>query len=284
MATLTDPVTGRQFPLFTRNDLGLLAPKAVRFIDHARAGDFGHHTVTGTAPAAVIVRGVQRYHMSIGSFDIGYSYLYDSWGNIYEGRRFGVAGGHTIGFNHTSHAFCFIGNSNVDAYTDDAKAAFRCLSRLSDRMYGPGRPKRGHGEVNATSCPGTAKQQFISGGMILPDTPPPPPPTVQPPAPIPGGHRYKYYRYPSVLSTRLSGSKRNDSAEAQFCINLGLGQKRLWTQVDGYYGSDTARAVRDFQTGYRRFWNDTSVVSDGVFGPQTAKALSFTLSLRGWGS
>ncbi len=58
-----------------------------------------HHTATGaTTDPASVVRAIYYYHaVSMGWGDIGYNYLIDQYGNIYEGRAGGpgVVGGHT---------------------------------------------------------------------------------------------------------------------------------------------------------------------------------------------
>lgn len=60
---------------------------------------FIHHTATGdSADPAAVVRAIYYYHtVSMGWGDIGYNYLIDQYGNIYEGRAGGpgVVGGHT---------------------------------------------------------------------------------------------------------------------------------------------------------------------------------------------
>ena len=59
---------------------------------------FVHHTATGdTNDPASVVRAIYYYHaVSMGWGDIGYNYLIDQYGNIYEGRAGGpgVVGGH----------------------------------------------------------------------------------------------------------------------------------------------------------------------------------------------
>jgi uncharacterized protein with LGFP repeats len=66
-----------------------------------------HHTV-GTnnytrAQAPGIVRGVQAYHQSLGWCDVGYNFLVDIYGTIYEGRTGGIAlpvhGAHALDWN-----------------------------------------------------------------------------------------------------------------------------------------------------------------------------------------
>src|SRR5690606_22187440 len=80
---------------------------------------FVHHTVNanndskGQVPA--LIRGTYAYHVqSRGWRDIGYNFLVDRFGRIWEGRYGGVArpviGAHTSGFNDVGFAMSAIGN------------------------------------------------------------------------------------------------------------------------------------------------------------------------------
>ncbi|MHB0867606.1 MAG: N-acetylmuramoyl-L-alanine amidase [Thermoleophilia bacterium] len=73
-----------------------------------------HHTAAdqGSDPAAT-VRGIYYYHsVSLNWGDIGYNYLVDRSGNIYEGRKGGpgVIGGHALGWNTGSVGISVLGN------------------------------------------------------------------------------------------------------------------------------------------------------------------------------
>jgi len=79
---------------------------------------FVHHTDTtndyACADAPKIIRSIYRYHVkSSGWRDIGYNFLVDKCGTIYEGRAGGVAepvlGAHTLGFNTDSAGVAAIG-------------------------------------------------------------------------------------------------------------------------------------------------------------------------------
>lgn len=77
-----------------------------------------HHTVTTNDPAdpAAIVRAIYQYHaVSQGWGDIGYNFLIDHRGNIYEGRYGGerdgkiVQGGHALQFNPNTIGVALLG-------------------------------------------------------------------------------------------------------------------------------------------------------------------------------
>ena len=78
-----------------------------------------HHTAGSNAytPAqsAAIVRGIELYHVKgNGWSDIGYNFLVDRYGTVYEGRAGGmtrnVIGAHALGFNNGTAGVALIGN------------------------------------------------------------------------------------------------------------------------------------------------------------------------------
>jgi hypothetical protein len=103
---------------------------------------FVHHTA-GTnnytcAQAPSVIRSIYQYHtQSQGWRDIGYNFLVDKCGTVYEGRAGGVAravlGAHTYGFNHNSMGVAVLGSYNGTAASSEVTAA---LARLSGWKLG----------------------------------------------------------------------------------------------------------------------------------------------------
>ncbi|MFJ6650231.1 N-acetylmuramoyl-L-alanine amidase [Streptomyces sp. NPDC091290] len=98
---------------------------------------FVHHTATGNkytcAQAPSVIRGIYRYHVvSMGWRDIGYNFLVDKCGRIYEGRAGGVAkavlGAHTRGFNTNSMGIAVLGTYGSKK---PSKAAVKAVARLT---------------------------------------------------------------------------------------------------------------------------------------------------------
>jgi N-acetylmuramoyl-L-alanine amidase len=146
-----------------------------------------HHTAGSNsytrARSASIVRGIQRYHvLANGWDDIGYNFLVDKYGQIFEGRFGGVdrnvVGAHAQGFNQGSTGIALIGNYDATSATPAAKAALtRLLAwRLDVAHVDPtttfgwrstGNPKfpagrtitlrtiSGHRDTGYTACPGS---------------------------------------------------------------------------------------------------------------------------------
>ncbi|MEV7776387.1 peptidoglycan recognition protein [Kitasatospora sp. NPDC086791] len=79
---------------------------------------FVHHTATATdyacSDAPRVIRSIHRYHVRTSGWrDIGYNFLVDRCGTVYEGRAGGVDrpvhGAHTLGFNTDSAGVAAIG-------------------------------------------------------------------------------------------------------------------------------------------------------------------------------
>ncbi len=140
-----------------------------------RAG-FVHHTVNANnyTPAQVpaLIRGIYAYHtQSRGWRDIGYNYLVDRFGRIWEGRYGGVSspvvGAHTLGYNEVSFALSAIGNFDTANPPQDVLTAYARLFAWKLSLYNiPANAPRvyvknrwlpainGHRDVGSTACPG----------------------------------------------------------------------------------------------------------------------------------
>ena len=160
---------------------------------------FVHHTYhAGSASnnyseASVLdlVYSICSYHVNTRDWkDIGYNFLIDKYGNIYEGRSGGIDevvwAAHTEGFNYYSTGIAFIGDHSSVAPTVAAQNAFKDLmawkldlhhvdpigSVLIESLGGPiyeegeyANLKRisGHRTAKLTSCPGWACYTLLDG-------------------------------------------------------------------------------------------------------------------------
>jgi hypothetical protein len=146
-----------------------------------------HHTAGtnayGPGASAAIVRGIELYHVRGNHWnDIGYNFLVDRYGQVFEGRAGGidrnVIGAQAQGFNTGSVGVAVIGNYNAGAVP---LATERSLAKLlawrldvahvdplgtltwlsgGNPKYPRGRPVllraiSGHRDTGFTSCPGT---------------------------------------------------------------------------------------------------------------------------------
>lgn len=154
---------------------------AVRFaLVHHTAGQNGY--TRSEAPA--IVKGIQLYHVrGNGWNDIGYNFLVDRFGVIYEGRAGGVdrnvVGAHALGFNTGSVGVALLGTQTsvpaspaaekaiagllawrLDLAHVDPLSTLTVISGGSDR-FPQGLPVllpavSGHRDTGLTTCPGDA--------------------------------------------------------------------------------------------------------------------------------
>lgn len=139
-----------------------------------------HHTDTsnGDSDPAAIVRAIYYYHaVSLKWGDIGYNYLIDWRGNIYEGRYGGtnVVGGHALGYNYGSVGIGCIGTftSGGNAVTTEMRRAVARLLAWTCRSLDPHGNNYfidgfypnlgGHRDYNTTSCPGDVLYGLLPG-------------------------------------------------------------------------------------------------------------------------
>ncbi len=140
-----------------------------------------HHTAGSSSyrpeESAAIVRGIELYHVKANGWnDIGYNFLVDRYGQVFEGRGGGmqrnVIGAHAAGFNSGSVGIAILGTYSGKPPTAEAESALAKLLawRLdvghvdpasSAMIESAGRPAllkavSGHRDAGSTACPGNA--------------------------------------------------------------------------------------------------------------------------------
>lgn len=128
-----------------------------------------HHSETpGFRDPLAEIRSIHYYHaVTRGWGDIGYNYLVDFMGNVYEGRVGGenVVGGHAYQYAYGSAGICSMGSFSLESSTPEAISgltwitawAARDLDALgqADFHETPNLPTIcGHRDVNDSTCPG----------------------------------------------------------------------------------------------------------------------------------
>ncbi|WP_444544804.1 FG-GAP-like repeat-containing protein [Streptomyces anandii] len=120
------PSTVTRPPVISRAQWGADESKvddAASYIDRIQAV-FVHHSAGSNsyscAESASLVRGIMAYHIDVNGWnDLGYNFLVDKCGQIFEGRAGGidlpVLGAHTYGFNSYSTGIAVLGDFQGDA-------------------------------------------------------------------------------------------------------------------------------------------------------------------------
>ncbi len=128
-----------------------------------------HHTETSNFQDPLIaIRSIYYYHaVTRGWGDIGYNYLVDYTGNVYEGRVGGenVIGGHAYQYAEGSSGIGTIGNFSFQDATAEAQTGIVWMTSYVARDLDPLAAKDfkqvpnlpticGHRDVNYSACPG----------------------------------------------------------------------------------------------------------------------------------
>ena len=137
---------------------------------------FVHHTVNANnytrAEVPGLLRSIYAYHVRArGWSDIGYNYLVDRFGRIWEGRSGGidraVVGAHTHGYNDDSFAASAIGNYELVRPSQAVLQAYAALFAWKLSLHGVDASStrqfvtsrwfqaiNGHRDAASTACPG----------------------------------------------------------------------------------------------------------------------------------
>ena len=125
----------------------------------------------GGKPAAqrgvMVPRNVEVIHLANGWAGVGYNFLVDMDGTIYEGRGWDGVGSQCPGFNRSGvGVYVAVGGDQVPT-----QAALRSVRALRDELVslrgGAGVREMGHKDGIATSCPGAFLYKWVHAGMPL---------------------------------------------------------------------------------------------------------------------
>ena len=243
------------------NRLGWGANEAIRRAapNYARAVQFAvvHHTA-GTnsysaSQSAAIVRGIEVYHVKGNGWnDIGYNFLVDKYGQVFEGRYGGVdknvIGAHAEGFNTGSVGVALIGTYQTASPTAAEKTALVNLlawrldlahvDPLSTLIYASGgngrfpagtpvslRAVSGHRDTGFTTCPGSAlyaQLGALAGQVAASGLPKLYAPSVQ-------GQLGGLVRFQARLSTTLPWSVTVSGSDGVVATGTGTSDVIDWT-------------------------------------------------------
>ncbi|TDC78116.1 peptidoglycan-binding domain-containing protein [Streptomyces hainanensis] len=220
----------------------------------SRTGFLVHYSA---GSASQTPRQLQNGMMNRGLSDVGYNFLVDVEGVVYEGRGWHGLGAHASGFNTAYVGICVIGfNDDMNNGSGGLKRpiadALLSMYHKANDIMGKELTASYHGRVESTECPGAILRAWVNGGM---------PGTVREVADgFGGGHGSiggggGNGTYPNVIYRSVSSQQR--------AVN-GLGYTPPLV-VDGSFGPLTEAGVKWLQ---RLVGTD----ADGIWGPNTEAA------------
>lgn len=240
-----------------------------------------HHLVHyhGGKPAAQrgvgVPRNVEKIHLANGWSGVGYNFLVDMDGVIYEGRGWGLVGAHCPGKNRDGiGVYLAVGGDQEP--TEAAKRAVVWLYAEAQRRAGHRLTLGVHGDYWATACAGDVVDPWVHAGMPLESTggAQDGPAVVIPvqdeqpawkPLWTPTG-KMSVKEIQAVVKVTQDGlyGEATKAAVARY-------QRELKVTADGYWGKITEAA--HFAKEKAAATTDSSLVVDGLLGPATYKAL-----------
>ncbi|MFB4307000.1 N-acetylmuramoyl-L-alanine amidase [Actinomadura sp. GTD37] len=149
--------------IISRAEWGARAPRARSTVTWGDRREVVVHYSEG--PTTQTVRSIQDFHMGPDRrwSDVGYNFLVDVQGRIYEGRGWLTVGAHAPDHNSSGIGICMIGRDG-DA-TPAAERSIRAIYDEACRRAGRSLAKLGHRDVYETSCPGDQLWNWVHAGM-----------------------------------------------------------------------------------------------------------------------
>lgn len=118
------------------------------------------------ASSVAVVKKIQNAHMNgenTGWGDLGYHFLIDPQGRVFEGRSLEWQGAHASGKNNVGNVgICLLGNFENSHPTERALGALESLVNACRNSFGIAKHElHGHNEYKNTQCPGKHLTQWL---------------------------------------------------------------------------------------------------------------------------
>ncbi|GAA2439040.1 hypothetical protein GCM10010421_31530 [Streptomyces glaucus] len=216
---------------------------------------------------------IDRAHRNQGWAGIGYNFVIDQDGTIYEGRGWGLQGAHCPGHNTTGIGVQIaIGGDQKPS--DKALAACRALYEEACERTGRTLAKKGHKDGYATACPGKHLYAWVQAGMPAGDYQPTPGGSTG--SPSSGASAVARYQVViNGLSYGYGASGAHITRVGEALVKRGFGKHYKSGPGPEWTDADT-RNYQDFQEslGY------SGKAADGVPGERSLKELLGTLPAK----
>ncbi|MEV7996544.1 peptidoglycan-binding protein [Streptomyces sp. NPDC086077] len=224
----------------------------------------GAHHIKATGYA--IPRAIEAQHLAQGWSGIGYHFVVDQAGNIYEGRGWGRQGAHCPGHN-VSGLGVQIAVGGDQEPSEAALAACRALYDEACRRAGRTLAKKGHRDGIATQCPGEILYAWVRSGMPAKGYTPPADGTA------PSGGTPARYR------VTINGLSYGYGAHGDHVTRVGeaLVAKGFGDAYEVGPGPEWTDADTEAYAAYQRSLGYTGADADGVPGETSLRRLLGTL-------
>ena len=214
-----------------------------------------HHSGVEDGPrGSGAVKAFERHHLGKGWDGIGYNWLVDETGTIFEGRGWASRGAATKGWNSRSVSVCFTGygfrrpNANV-------LESIQTIVHEAEGWFDKGLWVETHRRKGSTTCPGDWLGNWVEAGMNA----------AKEPTTVDWDAIVRYFR---DLRGQVEAEPLKRGARG---LPVRLVQGQLNGRgfdagvVDGIYGRRTKAAVREFQES-QGFLKANGVVDGDTFG------------------
>ncbi|MER7951996.1 peptidoglycan-binding protein [Streptomyces sp. NPDC096079] len=231
----------------------------------------GAHQITRTGYA--VPRAIEAVHIRQKWAGIGYNFVVDQAGTIYEGRGWTLQGAHCPGHNVSglSVQIAIGGDQEPSAA---ALAACRALYEEACRRTGRALAKRGHKDGFATDCPGPKLYAWVKAGMPAGGYRPAP----NPGGSLPGGTGAQ----PSRKQVTFGGLTYGYGAKGDHVTRVG--QALVKAGFGTHYTSGPGPVWTDADTknyaAFQRSLGYSGTAADGVPGEASLKKLLGTIPTK----
>ncbi|WMI34751.1 endolysin [Streptomyces phage Marav] len=206
-----------------------------------------------------VPRAIERTHINQGWAGVGYNFVIDQNGVIYEGRGWTKQGAHCPGHN-ISGLGVQIAIGGDQEPSAKALAAARALYDEACRKTGRKLAKKGHRDGFATACPGKHLYAWVKAGMPAGDYDAPDAPDAEPEKPA----SWDGKSFPGASAFKLG--------ESHPAVTL-LGQRLVAHGFGRFYkvgpGPTFSEADKDAVQAFQKAQGWTGSDADGYPGPST---------------
>lgn len=216
-----------------------------------------HHSGVKNGPTGVgAVKQYERFHMdSRGWNAIAYNWLVDEKGVVYEGRGPGIQSGATKGWNSRTESICYTGWGAAKV-GNGALVSIKALVNDIQGRYDHGLWVKGHRDLGNSSCPGNWLYDWLRAGMSVDEGD-----WAQIDWASITAHLDKLKGVVSHSPLSVRHRSRGEAVRAVQERLTDLGYEA--GGIDGIFGRNTAKAVKEFQKKFG------FLKVDGVVGVQT---------------